>query len=389
MARIFILNTTLGFNASGRLVGSLMREAEAAGHSVMLAYSRGEEPDGPQTVRVGSLADRVTHALATRLLDAHGEWSHGPTRHVIRLMEKFEPDVVNLHNIHGYWLNVPMLMRWLTARGVRVIWTLHDFWPLGGHCAFPQAEDCYRWVTGCHSCPLKGEYPSSWLLDRSHRAFERKRRLFTALPSLTLVAVSEWQERQMRSSFLGDRPTVVIHNPVETGIFRPSGTPQHRVVTGAASVWDRRKGLDRFLTLRKLLPEDVEIRLAGLKRRQIATLPAGIAGLERLSSPAALARFYSAGSLFVNLSRAETLGMVNLEARACGSPVVSFDSGGLRETVTGASGLAVPDGDVEAAAAAVMRALDRKWDRAGIAAEIARDFAPGRQIPKYLELFKS
>ena len=358
MARIYHLNTTLGYNAPGRLVSRLMALARGEGHAVRAAYAFGEDAraDG---CRVGSTADRYAHALLTRITDLHGHGSTTATRRVIADMERFGPTVVHLHNLHGYWLDVPLMLRHLAEMRLPVVWTFHDFWPLTGHCAFPQTAGCGRWLDdgGCSHCPALRRYPASWGADRSARNFAERRRLIGALQLLRPVAVSQWQAGLISRALPRAPQCEAIHNPVDTGIFTISDSPRDpHLVLGAASVWDYRKGLDRFIELRRVLGPEYTIRLAGLTRRQARRLPPGIEAVARISDPAALARFFGSGRVFVNLSRAETLGMVNLEARACGTPVVSLSAGGMAETVPAGTGILLDSFDPLAVARAISAA---------------------------------
>lgn len=387
--RIYYLNTTLGYNATGNLVRMLAHAAGTHGHTVAIAYDRGGRLPGEQAFRPGGAVSRMAHALRTRLSDGHGLGSRHATDALIAEMERFGPDVVHLHNLHGYWLNLPRLMSWLAASGVRIIWTLHDFWPLTGHCAFPQQVGCDRWTDGCGCCPLTHEYPASWWRDRSAANYRDRRAWLGALPGVTLVAVSEWQRSEIVRGLGGGCPCVTVCNPVDTEVFRPGiAVRSPLTVLGAASVWDARKGLDRFVRLRASLPTDFRIVLAGLSPRQIKSLPPGIEGRPRISGPRQMARFMASGGVFVNLSSAETLGMVNIEARACGTPVVSLASGGLAETVTPSSGFLLDGFDPAVAAARIAEAAERgRFDNDAIAHEAASRFNPQNLIGRYLNLY--
>lgn len=393
--RIYHVNTTFGYNAPGSLVRALSHGAAEAGHVVRAAWSAAypvahDEPLRKSLFPVGGRMSRVCHALRTRLTDGHGLGSGRATRALIADIGRFAPDVVHLHNLHGYWLDVPALARYLASSGVRVVWTLHDFWPLTGHCAFPQQGGCTRWLEGgCHDCPQLGQYPASWGADRSAANFSLRRELFRSLPQLSVVALSEWQCGQVARSFLGDRPCEVIPNPVDRAMRAPADIARDpRMVLGAASVWDDRKGLGRFIELRRRLPSDVRMRLAGLSRRQIRALPAGIEGLPRISGADGMARFMASGAVFVNLSRAETLGMVNIEARACGTPVVTLASGGVAETVTPLSGLVADGTDMATVASLVLDALrPGRWRHGEIAAEAHREFSTAKALEAYLRLY--
>lgn len=376
--KILHFNTTFGTTAPGYLVQTIGQAATEAGHDVSIAYDRAE----PKRRR------HYMAALRTRLFDSHGHSAYLRTMAFIYRAAEFAPDVVHLHNLHGYWIHVPLLLRWLARTNIPVVWTLHDFWPLTGHCAFPHRAGCDRWLTGCHHCPQKGEYPASWFADRSERNYAERRKLIAALPRVTFVALSEWQAAEVRRA-LPDARVEVIPNPVDTTIFRPSATPLRppKMVLGAANVWDARKGLERFVELRRALPSDYKITLAGLTDKQIRSLPEGIQGLRRINSREDMAMFLASGSVFVNLSDAETLGMVNLEARACGTPVVTLASGGLAETVTPDSGIVLSNFYPATAALAIKTAatpgrFHQKEIRRGLP-------TPARALSSYLKVWRS
>lgn len=387
--RIFHINTTLGYNAPGRLVETLARGAAALGHPAAVAFDRLEAVPDVAAEAVGSPAGRIFHALQTRLFDLHGHGSRAATGRLLHALDEFRPDVVHLHNLHGYWLNIPILFRALARRRVRVVWTLHDFWPFTGHCAFPAQAGCDRWLTGCHACPQLNAYPASWGADRSRRNWLERRRWLEMLPRPTLVAVSDWQRRQIAAAVGDAAECTAIHNPVDTDIFCPgSAKSDPRLVLGAASVWDARKGLDRFIALRAALPTDYRIALAGLTKRQARSLPTGIVGVPRLGTPAEMAAFLGSGAVFVNLSRAETLGMVNLEARCCGTPVVSLAAAGMAETVEGDSGFLIEDFSAKAVADRIMEAAaPGRFSRSDIARRAAAECAPAKAIGQYMRLY--
>lgn len=388
MSRILLVNTTLGFNAPGRLVETLAEGARAAGHDVRVAYSRGDSMrlPSPTLWHVGGRADILSHVLLTRITDMHARGSRRATVDLVSKMLAWKPDVVHVHNLHGYWLDAPLFMAAVRRLGCRVVWTLHDMWPVTGHCAFPDVAHCHRYRTGCHDCPQMHQYPRSWVIDNSERNFRLKQEMCAGLSSLTLVVVSPWQRGCLRHTFLGAYPCRVIPNPIDPA-FAPVCECDPMVVAAAASVWDHRKGLDRLRQLRELLPAEVDMRVAGLTRRQALTLR-GITAVPRIATVGAMARFYSSATVFVNPSRGETLGMVNLEARACGTPVVSMDSGGLVSTVTAESGVAVPNGDVYSLALAVKAAMEPgRYDRAAIAAALRREYDNDKIVGRYMELY--
>lgn len=347
----------------------------AAGWDSYVAYSRGR--DGlrlctSHIVPVGNKLDVAIHGLETRFLDRHGLSSAAATRAFVHRLEQLQPDIVHIHNIHGYFLNYPMLFRYLRESGVPVIWTVHDCWLYTGHCYHYMYAGCERWQTECHNCPQRTLFPKSWMIDRSHRNYEDKRRAFTSLPpeQLTLVPVSEWMEGELRKSFFKDYPMRVIHNGIDLQTFRPQPTAEvvnryglegRSIILGLASIWSKEKGWDDLMALSTKLRSDEVLVMVGVTPAQQRILPEGVVGIRRTENVAQLAALYAAATAFVNPTWQDNYPTVNLEAIACGTPVVTYRTGGSTESVTPATGRVVEQGDVDGLLSAVreIRALGR------------------------------
>lgn len=351
--KYLFVNTVAGFGSTGRIAADTCRELMAQGHTCVLAFGRGggDCPDVP-TVTIGSEWDCRLHAARSRLLDDAGFGSRRATRRFLKWVEAYDPDVIWLHNLHGYYLHLGELFGYLRGCGREIRWTLHDCWSFTGHCAYFDYVGCDRWRTGCHHCPQRGTYPKSLLLDRSRRNYAQKKRLFTGIPNLRLQVPSHWLERRVRESFLGCYPVEVVYNTVDRNVFRPTpgemrqryGLEGKKIVLGVASVWEARKGLADFLALAPLLDETYKIVLVGLSRKQIAALPEGILGLPRTDSTAALAQWYTAADVYVSPSTEETFGMTVLEALCCGTQAVVYRDTACEEIVNQFGGVAVPRG---------------------------------------------
>ncbi len=358
--KYLFINSQAGVGSTGRLAAQAARALMHKGHSCVLAYGweRGGCEDIP-CVKIGNMADRYAHALETRLLDGHGFGSRRATRRFLQWVESYDPDVVWLHNLHGYYLNVELLFDYLKNSRKKVLWTLHDCWAFTGHCPHFDLIGCEKWKTGCGSCPQSREYPVSLFWDGSHANFARKRRAFSGVPDLTLITPSQWLARLAGESFLGEYPVQVVPNPIDTEIFRPTagdfrrryGLENRKFLLGVASKWTNRKGLEDMVYLSRHL--DAALVLVG----QCKKLPETILALPKMDSRQ-LAEVYSAADLFVNPTYEDTYPTVNLEARACGCRVVSYDTGGCRETL-GPNDLLVPRGDRTALLAAIETALKK------------------------------
>lgn len=314
----------------GSSVGTYMlRCAEAArerGHEVTIATGRREPAAGFENLRIGGLFPTLLHVAGTRLLDSHGLWSRNATLRFLADVRRLAPDVIHMHNIHGYYLHYPTLIEGLASLGTPVFWSLHDCWPLTGHCAFP--EECTAYTAGCGNCPRKAEYPTSWLRDGSARNHAEKARVFGTAKNLTLLLVSEWMAGIIPHSLLSNLPRVVVKPDIDTDFFHPTQKAAGNVVLGVAQNWEPRKGLDFFVRLREALDSPIEIRLAGHAPRH--SDHEGITFLGKLGKEQ-LVDEYSRASVFVNPTRADNYCLVNREALACGAAVASRRTGGSVE----------------------------------------------------------
>ena len=369
MPTLLQINVTLNAGSTGRLAEGIGRAALDAGWRSVIAYGRSARPSASESLRLGSPLGLFCHGLQTRLLDRHGQGSSRATRDLIDAMVHLRPDVVHLHNLHGYYLNVPMLFAHLRAARLPVVWTLHDAWPVTGHCAYFTFVACERWKSQCFSCPQQRIYPASWARDRSRPNHALKRRWFADMPNLRLVTPSRWLKGVVQESFLRPYPVEVIPNGIDLSVFHPVdpgpirrkyALGSSRIVLGVASPWNIRKGLDSFVRLARDLPPDLRIVLVGLSPRQLRALPPGIVGIQRTENVEDLRALYSAADVLANPTKEDNFPSVNLEAMACGTPVVAFDVGGATEALDHLTGESIPPGDHEAWATAVAR-----WAREG------------------------
>ena len=354
---IVMINVVSGTGGTGRICTDLADLLHASGHRCTVFYGRETVPDryADLSVRVGGPLGVKTHALLARMTDSAGWHSKTATRHMIRQIEALRPDVIHLHNLHGYYLDCETLFEYLKGAGIPVVWTLHDCWPFTGHCAHYDYRGCTRWQTGCEDCPAKRDYPASLFLDRSKAHYVKKKALFTGVEPLTLAAVSDWMKDQAARSFLKDYPITRIYNGVDRRFFHPDpgderqvlGIGQRKMFLGLAAPWTKRKGFDFFIRLAGQLREDEVIVMAGLGKDQIARMPKGIIGLERILDPARLARLYSAADVVLNPSFEESFGMVTAEALACGTPVIVQNTTASPEMVDETCGRVLQRGDLE------------------------------------------
>ena len=354
--KLLLVNSVCGTGSTGRIGAAIANDYESRGWDVKFAFGR--EAYVPEccrkwAVRIGNGISVKMHGILTRLFDLHGTGlcSYLATRRFLKWAEEWRPDVVWLHNLHGYYINYELLFAWIKRHPeIEVRWTLHDCWAFTGHCAYFTFANCDRWRTGCYGCPEKRAYPATYGLSAAEANWERKRKAFCGVKNMRLIAPSKWLANLTRESFLKEYPVEVVHNTIDTSVFKRTqsdfrsryGLDGKVVILGVASVWDRRKGLQDFFALRKLLDSKNDktgqtcfIILVGLTERQISALPSGMMGVARTNSAAELAEIYSAADWLFNPTHEDNYPTVNLEARACGCRIATYDTGGASETVEG------------------------------------------------------
>jgi len=335
------------------------------------------------------------HYVESLLFDNHGLASRRATRQVVEQIKQIKPDVVQLHCVHGYYLNYKLLFEYLNSTSIPVVWTFHDCWAFTGHCAHFVTAGCEKWKTGCHDCPLKGDYPKSFV-DCSKRNYELKKKLFTANKNLHIVPVSDWMADFVKESFLKDKKVTVIKNGVDLNVFKAGSLAAGKKrILGVSGVWNKDKGFYDFQHLREFLDQDkYEIVLVGLSKEQVKELPDGIVGIEHTESVQELADLYASATVFVNPTYADTFPTVNLEALACGTPLITYMTGGSPEAVTPETGWVVEQGNVEGIAS-IIKSIDQNKESEIMAQRKAcreraeKEFDKDKCFEKYISLYES
>lgn len=353
--RILQINSTVNSGSTGRIAEDIGRVLQGEGHESYIAFGRGNRPSESKLIRIGGELDAWAHGLKSILRDRHGFGSYSATEQLVKKIEAVQPDVIGLHNIHGYYLNVEVLFNFLKVANIPIVWTLHDCWAFTGHCAYYDFVGCRKWQTHCHQCPLTSRYPRSLFQDNSHQNFTDKRKLFQGLKNLHMVTPSHWLKTEVSKSFLSDYPVKVIHNGIDLDLFKitEASGPDTKIVLGVASTWDRIKGLGDFYYLHEHLPQDYKVVIIGVTRSQARAFPRGITAISRTESIPDLVKWYNRASVFVNPTYVDNFPTTNIEALACGTPVVTYATGGSPEAVDHDTGVVVARGDRAALLTAV------------------------------------
>ena len=344
-------------------VGSTGTIAEALGQHVInmgwesyIAHGRFPRPSASRVIRIGSDFDVLLHGLETRLFDRHCLGSRKATKKLIKQIQAINPDIIHLHHLHGYYINIKLLFDYLSMAKISVVWTFHDCWSMTGHCCHFDYVCCEKWKTECDNCPQKKEYPKSLFIDRSKKNYNLKKRLFKSVPEMIIVSVSKWLDGNVSQSFLKNVDHQVIYNGVDIDVFKPSKNQDSTlvkyeisgcfVILGVASSWGKKKGIEDFIELGKYLKNDEKIILVGLSAEQQEKLPANIIGLSKTENKQQLVDLYNTADVFMNLSVEETFGLTTAEALACGTPAIVYNATACPELIDLETGIVVEKKDM-------------------------------------------
>ena len=342
----------------------------------------------------GNRSEAFLHTALGQLTGLNGCFSHLGTYRLIKECKKFNPDVIHLHNLHSFCINLPMLFRYVKKNGIPVVWTLHDCWAFTGHCPHFVMVNCDRWKGECHNCPQLSVYPKS-RVDNTNLAHRLKKKWFSGVENMTLVTPSKWLCDLAKESFMKDYPIKVINNGIDLSTFKPAesdfrekyGLADKKVILGVASDWGKRKGLDVFTELSDRLDDSYRIVLVGIDGKA-QNLPEKIITVKRTENQKELAEIYTAADLFVNPTREENYPTVNMESLACGTPVLTFKTGGSPEIIDSTCGSAVEVDDVDAMEKEILRICQEKPYSDKACLERAKDFDMYDRFEEYVELYK-
>lgn len=355
--RVLQITAFSGWGCTGRIALGINSALISEGNEGVIAWGRvNTAPENVKTIRIGNAFDQKLHGLYTRLTDKCGFGSRNTTVHFIKLIDEYKPDIIQLHIMHGYYLNLEILFDYIKEKSIPVVWTFHDCWAFTGHCPYFDLIACDRWKTGCHDCPQKKHHPSSWFLDNSKWNWDKKKEIYGRYEKLTIVTPSKWLANLTKQSFLSDRTVLVINNGINLNDFHPRNNTNikakykienKKVILGVSSSWSSSKGLNDFIKLSSCLDNRYKIVLVGLTNRQKSDLPLSIVGIERTDSIEELSELYSAADVFVNPTYEDNYPTTNLEALACGTPVITYETGGSPEAiVNNGNGIIVEQGNI-------------------------------------------
>ena len=392
--RVLQINSFFSVGGPPRIVNGLYDTLIEQGHVCKIAAARESQYVPKDSIQIGKPYRAYINAAEARLLDNDGMSAKDATNRLITRIIDYNPDIIHLHNLHGYYINIERLFHFLKESNKPVVWTLHDCWAFTGHCAHFDLIKCEKWMTECADCPQKREYPSSYVLSMSRRNFNAKKSAFLGVQNLCIVTPSNWLASLVKESFLGCYPIRVINNGIDLSRFvsKPSdildqyGIKGKKIILGVAQNWAEKKGFEDFIKLAELLDETYKVVMIGLSNDLLKKVPSKVLGLGRTRNEDELVRWYTAAEAFVNLTYQDTFPTVNIEALACGTPVITYNTGGSPEAVDMQCGIIVPTGDV----VSVIRAINRlsiEDDKSTACSERAKLFSRRQKFQEYIDLY--
>jgi len=388
------INSVCGIGSTGRIATDIHNILIQQGHESYIAYGRNLPKNCETAIRIGNKFDNYSHVIATRLFDEHGFGSKKATMKFLERIYELDPNIIHLHNIHGYYINIEILFDFLRSFDKPIFWTLHDCWPFTGHCTYFDNINCNKWVSNCCKCPQKHEYPKSIIVDNSNANYYKKKRLFTGIKNLTIITPSKWLASLVNRSFLSEYPIEVIHNGIDLNIFKPRvsnfrekyGLINKYIILGVASVWGERKGFFHFVELAKMLNTNEVIVLVGLTKKQSKLLPKNIIGITRTNNAIELAEIYSAADVFINPTLEDNFPTVNIEALACGTPVLTYETGGSPESIDTTCGKVIKDKNPQSIVQAI-REIKQMGDLKSACIRRAMQFSSHERYNEYIKLY--
>lgn len=396
--KIIQINSVFGIGSTGRIVSDIHDALLKNSQESFVAYGRELSDKNDNVIRIGTKYDNYIHVAKTRIFDRHGFSSIKATKDFLMRLEEIDPDIIHLHNLHGYYINIELLFAYLKKINKPVIWTLHDCWSFTGHCAHFDYIGCEKWKTGCFKCPQKTEYPKSFLLDNSKDNYVRKKELFSNLDSLTVVTPSQWLAELVKKSYLKNSNIEVIKNGINLDLFKhrssnfrvENNITEKFLILGVANNWTFKKGYYDFLKLAECLSEDERIVLVGVSETQLRELPPQILGITQTNSMTELSEIYSAADVYVNLTLEEVLGLTNVEALACGTPVITYDSGGSKECINDETGWVIEKNNIQKVYQTIqsIKRNEKFINHDKCIIQASKNFDRRLMIQKYLELYE-
>lgn len=395
--KVLEINATIGTGSVGRIVEDIHNLLVEKGHTCKIAYGRGKNNRLPESnsIKIGKSRDVLYHIIMARLTDKAGFYSKNATKKLIKKIKEYSPDIIHMHGNYGYYINIEILFEFLSKINIPVVNTLHSCWDFTGHCCYFDYIKCNKWKTNCFDCPQKKTYPESLIFDKSDWNYKKKKELLNSIKTMRIVTPSQWMANLVEESFLKKYPIQVIPNGIDLKIFQPTQScfreknnlEKKWVILGVANKWSERKGLDVFIKLAMDLPNEYQVVIVGVNKQQKKALPPNVIAIERTNDTRELAEIYTAADAFINPTYEDNFPTTNLESLACGTPVITYETGGSPECITKDCGVVIDKGNYRELYNTIVK-LDYKKISNNDCINQSKKYDKNIQFIRYLNLFE-
>jgi glycosyltransferase involved in cell wall biosynthesis len=392
--KVVQINSVCGVGSTGRIAVDMSQVLTANNIENYIFYGI-DKSDYYLSKKIGNAANVRSHQLGTRILGYHGFYSKSATKKMLQELDAIKPNIIHLHNIHGFYINIELLFRYIKKNNIKVIWTLHDCWAFTGHCSHFDFINCYKWKKNCERCPNKQEYPKSLFFDRSKKQFFLKKEIFKGVKDLTIITPSIWLSNLVKQSFLNEYPVEVINNGIDLQIFKPTKSNFRKkynvedsfLILGIAVNLNKKKGSEYLIELAHKLPEDCNIIILGVTKEQQKKIPKNIISITKTNHIKELSEIYTAADVYVNPTLEDNFPTTNIESIACGTPVITFNTGGSAEIIDEKTGVFVEKENINELYNAIMLLKERNLQSEDCVKKAINCYSRADMCNKYLNIY--
>lgn len=388
---------SINYSSTGNITLNIAKELRKNDYKVYTACKNslmGKRFEYEDQIFIGYRLERVISDWLGCFTGMKDHFNIINTLSFIKTIKKINPDLIHMHLLHDTYLNLNMFFKFLKKSNIPVIWTLHDCWPLTGQCSYFDIVECNKWKTGCHHCPQTNTYPKTFFIDNTSKLWKEKKKWFTGLKNMTLVTPSIWLKNLVEESFIKEYPVKVIYNGINLDIFKPTESDfrqkyhleNKKIILGVSYGWSITKGVDVFIKLASMLPEDYQIVMVGGNDETDKMFPDNIISIHKTYDQKQLVEIYSAADLFLNPTRQDNFPTVNIEALSCGLPVLSFKTGGCPEIINETCGSIVEKNDIDALKDEIIRICETKPYKKEMCIKRAQQFNMTDRFNEYVDL---
>lgn len=398
MKTILEINS-INYSSTGNITLNIAKTARKEGYKVYTSckYSRvGAKFQYDDQIYIGSRLERVICEELAYITGLKDHFNIIGTYKFLKKIDEIKPDLIHLHSLTDTYINLNMLFKYIRKHKIPVVWTFHDAWAMTGQCFVFETIGCRKWIEGCGHCPQLHEKPASLFLDNTSYLWRKKKKMFTSIPNMTIITPSNWLKDLVKQSFFKDYPVKVINNGINLDLFKPEESDfreKHNIknsfiILGVAARWPMRKGLDVFIRLAKELPDKFKIVMVGTNNETDKLLPENILSIHKTFNQHQLVEIYTAADLFITPTREDNFPTVNIEALACGTPVLTYRTGGSPEIINEKCGSVVEKNDYEAFKNEIIRIEKERPYSKQDCIDRAKEFDMNKKFSEYTELFK-